>query len=435
MFLLEATKGTLQVLESEAPLVSGARELYVCQFRFSQDWEGLTRTVVFKGGGVSRSVLLDGQNQCHIPWEVLALPSAQLKCGVYGTNSGNLVIPTVYAGLGRILKGTRPAEAARQPSPTVYAQLLQTVKNAQLTAQSLREDADAGKFDGSDGKSAYQYALEGGYAGTEADFTEKLAGEAQITVDSELSDTSTNPVQNKAVKTAIDAIVTGQGTGYFLTTYTKNDDGTVAYDHTYAEQLAAWEAGKVLLAKYGSLLLRYTERSAVPTSLVYTLTYLEDGAVNYIYIQHRKSGNTVVIKNETYNYATEDDIPSGGSGNSFVVTCVPDDTATAVTADKTVSEQLEALVAGTIPVVKLDLGIGVPIVLQYVSSINFTGGDTLEITYTATMFYEEFTLAVKLVFFQDGTNALVISEQVTPTPDNIDAMIDEKLGVIENGTY
>ena len=44
-------------------------------------------------------------------------------------------------------------------------------------------DAEQGKYigipalKGTDGKTAYQYAVEGGYTGTEAEFTEKLAAE------------------------------------------------------------------------------------------------------------------------------------------------------------------------------------------------------------------------------------------------------------------
>lgn len=57
---------------------------------------------------------------------------------------------------------------------------------------------------GSDGKSAYEYAQQGGYVGTEDDFIEDLGKLSNntglnIAVDTELSTTSTNPVQNKAI--------------------------------------------------------------------------------------------------------------------------------------------------------------------------------------------------------------------------------------------
>lgn len=50
---------------------------------------------------------------------------------------------------------------------------------------------------GQTGKTAYEYAKDGGYTGTEEEFAQKLAKE--IKVDSELSEESENPVQNKVV--------------------------------------------------------------------------------------------------------------------------------------------------------------------------------------------------------------------------------------------
>lgn len=63
---------------------------------------------------------------------------------------------------------------------------------------------------GTDGKSAYQYAQDGGYTGTESEFADKLAAEIPA-VDSELSATSTNPVQNKVIKSALDALQEAMG--------------------------------------------------------------------------------------------------------------------------------------------------------------------------------------------------------------------------------
>lgn len=58
---------------------------------------------------------------------------------------------------------------------------------------------------GADGKSAYETAKEAGFEGTEEEFAAKLAGEA-IVVDSELSDTSVNPVQNKVISAKVNDI-------------------------------------------------------------------------------------------------------------------------------------------------------------------------------------------------------------------------------------
>lgn len=72
----------------------------------------------------------------------------------------------------------------------------------------IGEGAIRGK-DGTDGKSAYQYATDGGYTGTEEEFAKKLAKE--IEVDSDLSEESENPIQNKVVAKALNDVKTTVG--------------------------------------------------------------------------------------------------------------------------------------------------------------------------------------------------------------------------------
>lgn len=75
---------------------------------------------------------------------------------------------------------TVPAWAKQPEKPSytadeVGALSAETLPEAINTA--LAQAKASGEFDGADGKSAYQYAQEGGYAGTEAEFAEKLAQE------------------------------------------------------------------------------------------------------------------------------------------------------------------------------------------------------------------------------------------------------------------
>ena len=223
-------KKNMLILRKRELITSGSVNVYKARFEFSEDWEGLTRTAVFRAGSEARSVLLDESGQCVIPWEVLSTPRAALRAGVYGTRDGEVVLPTVWENLGIIQDGTALGEEAQPPTPGVYEQIISLVEKAEAAAQSVRDDADAGKFDGppgpkgkqgdtgpvgpqgerglpgprgeagtqgpkgdkgdtgaqgpvgpagangaqgapgADGKTAYQYAVEGGYKGTEAQF-------------------------------------------------------------------------------------------------------------------------------------------------------------------------------------------------------------------------------------------------------------------------
>lgn len=123
MFILYADKTQLAVRKRE-PLTSGSVNVYEVRFELSPDWEGLTRTAVFKAGSESRSILLDESGECVIPWEVLATPGTALRAGVYGTRDEELVLPTVWENLGIIQEGVSPGETARPPTPDLWEQEL-----------------------------------------------------------------------------------------------------------------------------------------------------------------------------------------------------------------------------------------------------------------------------------------------------------------------
>ena len=150
MFILSASKVHLIVCQREN-LTSGSVNVYLVQFEFNDDWDGLDKTAVFQSGDDKIPVVLDGSNQCQIPWEVLENPRRSLEVGVYGTRDGSIVLPTIWAQLGTIKEGCSPGTNTQPPTPDVYSQILAVANKAQKIAQSVRDDADAGKFDGEPG--------------------------------------------------------------------------------------------------------------------------------------------------------------------------------------------------------------------------------------------------------------------------------------------
>lgn len=157
------------------------------KFNLSSDWDGLAKIAVFIGSGVTVDVALT-EDSCTVPPEVLTRPGDVLTIGLYGTDSSaDLVIPTVYAEAGRIHRGAAPSGIDPDPpTPSLIDQLLEAAEGAQALAQGVRDDADAGEFDGEDGASAYQLAVAAGYTGTEAEWLLSLHG-ADATVDATLS--------------------------------------------------------------------------------------------------------------------------------------------------------------------------------------------------------------------------------------------------------
>lgn len=158
MFLLYANKTQLTVRKRE-PITSGSVNVYRVRFEFSDDWQGLTRTAVFKSGSQAVSVLLDETGECAIPWEVTDPDDKgkTLYIGVYGTKGGAVVLPTVWASCGTILEGVSCCGSnARPPAPDLWQQALDR-KGDRL---GYTDDGDLGLYAGD--KLLSSVAIEGG---------------------------------------------------------------------------------------------------------------------------------------------------------------------------------------------------------------------------------------------------------------------------------
>lgn len=153
-FLLYADKNRLTVRRRET-ITSGSVNVNPVRFEFSADWDELAKIAVFRTGpgdsGIS--VFPNVNGECSIPWETLVKPAVRLQVGLYGTKGGEIILPTIWADLGEILAGTTTdrTEETQPPTPSVYDQVLEAANNAVNIANSVREDADSGKFTGAQG--------------------------------------------------------------------------------------------------------------------------------------------------------------------------------------------------------------------------------------------------------------------------------------------
>lgn len=152
MIICQVTGAAITVAQNEL-LTTGMVQAVPVQFRFSPQWAALDRTAVFTAGTVSVSCLLGEDNQCFIPWECLTRAGEYLHVGVYGTRGEEMVLPTVSCLLGPICTGTQPEEnTPTEATPTLVQSLLTKAEAAVSMADALRTDADAGLFNGRDGK-------------------------------------------------------------------------------------------------------------------------------------------------------------------------------------------------------------------------------------------------------------------------------------------
>ena len=133
------------------PLTSGMVGQPI-ELEYSADFDGLAVTAVFTDGKNTVDVVNPG-NECIIPHEVLTTVGAIVKVGVYAVRGNELVIPTVYATIGVVLKGADPSgDVSVDPTLPVWAQMqgmignlenLETVSKNNLVA-AINEAAQTG---------------------------------------------------------------------------------------------------------------------------------------------------------------------------------------------------------------------------------------------------------------------------------------------------
>ncbi|MGM9636946.1 MAG: hypothetical protein ACI3YK_03065, partial [Eubacteriales bacterium] len=199
-------------------VVADSKNYLRAEFAFSDDWSGVAKTAIFGGcaggcAGECYEVLLDN-DACDVPWEWLKT-AGRKYVSVYGGDriTSNRVEVVVHES------GYTEGQTPLPPTPDVYAQLLErlggkadsleydnnilrllsgatelarvTIAGTGSGSESAREIelrndgtyiqwryvgeqewsnlaalADLKGADGTAGKSAYQYAVDGGYTGT-----------------------------------------------------------------------------------------------------------------------------------------------------------------------------------------------------------------------------------------------------------------------------
>lgn len=121
---VEVTGNIARVIERPAKITSGIRGLPV-EFTFDSQWEGLTKTAVFRAGEITKTVI-DPKAGDTVPWEVLEKPCVWLTIGVYGENKdGSVVIPTTWANVCPIHVGVDPdGDPSTTPTPSIWQDMM-----------------------------------------------------------------------------------------------------------------------------------------------------------------------------------------------------------------------------------------------------------------------------------------------------------------------
>jgi hypothetical protein len=126
---IEVTGNIARVIERPARITAGTVGLPV-EFSFDNQWEGLSKTAVFKAG-CTEMIVENLDVETIVPWEATANPNVWLSIGVYGVNAdGSVAIPTIWANVCVICEGTNPeGDVSTAPTLPVWQRLWNSIGN------------------------------------------------------------------------------------------------------------------------------------------------------------------------------------------------------------------------------------------------------------------------------------------------------------------
>lgn len=178
IFLVDKNKVKHYTSDSDYTIPTDSINAIPFGFALSSDWEGYTLTSQITKADKTINILLDKNNAGMIPPD---MEEGIWNVSLFGVKDGSKRNTTIPATLKLVKSGYNPqGQPPIQPPEDLYAKLIKQIEEANKIAQSVRDDADAGKFDGKDGadgkdgKSAYELAVENGFVGKEQEWLESL---------------------------------------------------------------------------------------------------------------------------------------------------------------------------------------------------------------------------------------------------------------------
>lgn len=124
-------------------VVDGSINYLHARFDFCEDWQGVQPVAVFTAGEICVKMdVVDGE--CIVPWEVLQPGIRKFYVGCFAgsritSNSARVDVNASCLG---------DPEDSLPPTKDVYNRILEASQKALEVANSVREDADSGKFNG-----------------------------------------------------------------------------------------------------------------------------------------------------------------------------------------------------------------------------------------------------------------------------------------------
>lgn len=126
----------------DAKIVSNSSNIHQCHFSFSEEWDGKEISVTFYRGTIASTVLLDENNNCFIPAELMKTSiSSIIKLGVSGYDENEVITSTIVEI--PMIGGPSTSAASGQITSELFTQIMQKVSEVKKTKVEPEAIAEA----------------------------------------------------------------------------------------------------------------------------------------------------------------------------------------------------------------------------------------------------------------------------------------------------
>lgn len=142
MIEVNVLKNGITLNETER-LTSGSVNVYPIHFHFSHHWDGLEKVAVFRTSLISINMPVSEDDIAMMPWEVTTTVGLDVRMGVCGIKAGEIVLPTVWTTLGKVVEGAKVADAeSGDHTPDIYDLILVKIQEFIDGLQAFEDELD-----------------------------------------------------------------------------------------------------------------------------------------------------------------------------------------------------------------------------------------------------------------------------------------------------
>ena len=133
-------------------LIADNNGYYRASFEFDEGWHGVAKTARFICNDNHYDSLIEYDNTCLIPCEVLQGPCMLNICVYAGEYGESLLTDTVCVRVTVSIITDSNYLLPYDPDPNIYTHIVNIAADALKVAQSIEQRANSGEFNGKDGK-------------------------------------------------------------------------------------------------------------------------------------------------------------------------------------------------------------------------------------------------------------------------------------------